>query len=311
MRILQVHTRYREPGGEDVVVADERGLLQAAGHEVYEFVAENPTRTSRIGPCSRPFVMEPPTSQRRGVCCPACAARFGACSQHLVRHVAIGIGGARPHRSADRRERPQFPACVCQWPLASGRSCMRGLCWISPGARGRSPVLPRLPRTLRRCCHLHRHPKIRPHLGPLRRPIHGIERVRALQARRPVTVRTRRRPRELQRRSWSATVTPVSIEHDHVHRAPFGREGPGHAPRCLGAARARKVGAGRGRRWSDTGRARTAAAHPVSDSSARYLTMRQSLAYSRLVDWFSPHAAMRPDFLASLSKRLQQGCPWS
>ncbi len=34
MRVLQVHNRYRRPGGEDSVVAAEAELLRAAGHEV-------------------------------------------------------------------------------------------------------------------------------------------------------------------------------------------------------------------------------------------------------------------------------------
>lgn len=43
MRILQVHTRYRESGGEDTVVAAEAQLLRRAGHEVVTYQAENPT----------------------------------------------------------------------------------------------------------------------------------------------------------------------------------------------------------------------------------------------------------------------------
>jgi glycosyltransferase involved in cell wall biosynthesis len=42
LRILQVHTRYRQPGGEDVVVDVERGLLEAAGHRVETQVFDNP-----------------------------------------------------------------------------------------------------------------------------------------------------------------------------------------------------------------------------------------------------------------------------
>jgi glycosyltransferase involved in cell wall biosynthesis len=42
MRILQVHTRYREAGGEDAVVEAEAELLTRAGHEVVPYVAENP-----------------------------------------------------------------------------------------------------------------------------------------------------------------------------------------------------------------------------------------------------------------------------
>ena len=42
MRILQIHNRYREPGGEDIVVAAEAELLRSAGHEVRQFQVENP-----------------------------------------------------------------------------------------------------------------------------------------------------------------------------------------------------------------------------------------------------------------------------
>lgn len=42
MRILQLHTRYRQPGGEDVVVQAEAELLRHAGHEVVQYQAENP-----------------------------------------------------------------------------------------------------------------------------------------------------------------------------------------------------------------------------------------------------------------------------
>lgn len=43
MRVLQVHTRYREAGGEDVVVAAEAELLRAAGHEVVQWLGQNPS----------------------------------------------------------------------------------------------------------------------------------------------------------------------------------------------------------------------------------------------------------------------------
>jgi glycosyltransferase involved in cell wall biosynthesis len=42
MRILQVHTRYREPGGEDAAVEADAALLRAAGHEVVQHQVENP-----------------------------------------------------------------------------------------------------------------------------------------------------------------------------------------------------------------------------------------------------------------------------
>jgi glycosyltransferase involved in cell wall biosynthesis len=42
MRILQVHNRYRDPGGEDSVVAAEADLLRGAGHDVFPYQIENP-----------------------------------------------------------------------------------------------------------------------------------------------------------------------------------------------------------------------------------------------------------------------------
>lgn len=42
MRILQVHTRYRQPGGEDVVADAEAALLRREGHDVVTYDARNP-----------------------------------------------------------------------------------------------------------------------------------------------------------------------------------------------------------------------------------------------------------------------------
>jgi glycosyltransferase involved in cell wall biosynthesis len=42
MRVLQLHTRYREAGGEDRVVAAEADLLRSAGHLVEQVAADNP-----------------------------------------------------------------------------------------------------------------------------------------------------------------------------------------------------------------------------------------------------------------------------
>jgi glycosyltransferase involved in cell wall biosynthesis len=42
MRILQLHTSYREAGGEDAVVRAEADLLRRLGHEVVEHRAHNP-----------------------------------------------------------------------------------------------------------------------------------------------------------------------------------------------------------------------------------------------------------------------------
>ena len=44
MRILQLHTAYRQGGGEDVVVEAEASLLREAGHDVHQLIAHNPDR---------------------------------------------------------------------------------------------------------------------------------------------------------------------------------------------------------------------------------------------------------------------------
>ena len=43
MRILQVHTHYRQAGGEDAVVAAESALLRDSGHEVVAWRNATPT----------------------------------------------------------------------------------------------------------------------------------------------------------------------------------------------------------------------------------------------------------------------------
>lgn len=42
MRVLQLHTRYREPGGEDALVGAEAALLRRRGHEVVQHQLSNP-----------------------------------------------------------------------------------------------------------------------------------------------------------------------------------------------------------------------------------------------------------------------------
>ena len=43
MRVLQLHSRYREPGGEDAVVQAEAALLRQRGHEVVQHEVHNPS----------------------------------------------------------------------------------------------------------------------------------------------------------------------------------------------------------------------------------------------------------------------------
>jgi glycosyltransferase involved in cell wall biosynthesis len=49
VKVLQVHTQYREQGGEDSVVRAEGELLAAAGHDVVLHVARNPSGPVRTG----------------------------------------------------------------------------------------------------------------------------------------------------------------------------------------------------------------------------------------------------------------------
>lgn len=50
MRILQLHTRYRQQGGEDAVVDSEAEQLRDAGHDVRQLIEQNPDRPiSSIG----------------------------------------------------------------------------------------------------------------------------------------------------------------------------------------------------------------------------------------------------------------------
>jgi glycosyltransferase involved in cell wall biosynthesis len=63
MRILQLHTHYRQPGGEDRVVEDEARLLRRAGHEVGTLRSRNPVGFA----AAAPFVAAPwnPAAARR------------------------------------------------------------------------------------------------------------------------------------------------------------------------------------------------------------------------------------------------------
>jgi glycosyltransferase involved in cell wall biosynthesis len=42
LRVLQIHNRYRESGGEDAVVDAEAELLRSSGHELLQYQAQNP-----------------------------------------------------------------------------------------------------------------------------------------------------------------------------------------------------------------------------------------------------------------------------
>jgi len=70
MKILQIHNRYRDPGGEDAVVASEAEALRRAGHEVVQHQVENPPGrlealgAKRVARVETWWVLEAPTGQR-------------------------------------------------------------------------------------------------------------------------------------------------------------------------------------------------------------------------------------------------------
>ncbi len=51
--VLVVHDRYRQAGGEDVVVANETALLRRHGHRVSELIVDNDRIADRAGPLSK------------------------------------------------------------------------------------------------------------------------------------------------------------------------------------------------------------------------------------------------------------------
>ena len=51
--VLVVHDRYRQAGGEDVVVASEVALLRQHGHRVSELIVDNDRIADRAGPLSK------------------------------------------------------------------------------------------------------------------------------------------------------------------------------------------------------------------------------------------------------------------
>ena len=127
MRILQLHTRYRQRGGEDRVVAAQAQLLRSGGHEV-EQLRRGESRSHR---CARPRQL----GSRLPIILPgrasvdAAVARLsaGCCPrpQHVVRHVAIRRGtGCASRRRANGHDGPQLPADVPQRHVPSRRSAL-------------------------------------------------------------------------------------------------------------------------------------------------------------------------------------------
>lgn len=66
LRVLQVHARYRQPGGEDAVVRAECEVLQRAGHAVHQHLADNPTGGRAAALALAASVWNPAAARRVG-----------------------------------------------------------------------------------------------------------------------------------------------------------------------------------------------------------------------------------------------------
>jgi glycosyltransferase involved in cell wall biosynthesis len=67
LRVLLVHNRYQQPGGEDAVFETQAALLESAGHEVRRLVVANESIGARLGAGSRLRLAAGTTWSRAGV----------------------------------------------------------------------------------------------------------------------------------------------------------------------------------------------------------------------------------------------------
>lgn len=64
MKILLVHNQYRQPGGEDMVFADEAGLLRQQGHETIKYIESNQRLSEMSGVAAAARTIWSRTAQR-------------------------------------------------------------------------------------------------------------------------------------------------------------------------------------------------------------------------------------------------------
>ena len=64
MRILQLHTRYRQAGGEDAVVGAERAALERAGHQIHQHIEENPASPGKAAAALAGSLWNPRSARR-------------------------------------------------------------------------------------------------------------------------------------------------------------------------------------------------------------------------------------------------------
>ena len=134
MRILQLHTRYREAGGEDAVVA--RRPDSSAPPVTRSSSTTCPTQAARSrlrvrSSCRRRILERGGGEAGRGVT----PSRRGAYPQHLVLAVAVGGAGPEAMRRAGRDDAAQLPALLRPDALLSATDARARTAWApTPGA---------------------------------------------------------------------------------------------------------------------------------------------------------------------------------
>ena len=99
MKIVLVHNTYQWPGGEDVIVIQERDLLRSAGHEVLEYRRSNVDVTDstvihRIALGQRAVWSQDVFREFQGLLA-AGRTRRGTRSQHVRHDLALHLLGVR------------------------------------------------------------------------------------------------------------------------------------------------------------------------------------------------------------------------
>lgn len=116
-RILQIHNFYQIPGGEDVVVRNEKRLLEEHGHKVYTYYRSNSELAKKgiVGKLFLPFTAVFSLKTYREV-------------KKLIRENQIDIVHVTQHAD-DGQPRPSFTqhsAARCRWC----RRCIISACSV-------------------------------------------------------------------------------------------------------------------------------------------------------------------------------------
>ncbi len=249
MKILQVHNRYRDPGGEDSVVAAEADLLRGAGHDVFQYQVENPVGRVAAAGALALAPWNPVGDQAVGRLRRRCPPRRGPRPQHVVLAEPFGPAWTRSGGDPGGDDPAQPPAGVRQRRPVPGRPTLRAVRRNPSLARGPSPLLPGLLRRLGGGGD-HDHPEPGgAHVEPPRRPLPRPDPVRRRALRRR---RAPRRPHrgeaQLRRRPRPANPAAFQFGHGPLRGPPVRTKGHQRADRRLGGGGSGPARAGRRRR---------------------------------------------------------------